>query len=141
MRRLYLVILACFLLVNCTAVSQPATVPDPTDAISYQVLNSSSLPAIMDAYELNMYAMLRAKGYRISSDITYVRVLRPLDQVASAYDQAAVASGWVLDTPLPAREQRILRTYRLGTQLLIVTLFAEANSRDGVVVMRLTADR
>jgi hypothetical protein len=39
------------------------------------------------------------------------------------------------------REQRILRTYRLGTQILLVTIFAEASSRDGVVVMRINADR
>lgn len=121
--------------------AQPSTVPDPSDALVYQVLNSSSLPAIMDAYEMNMYAMLRAKGYRITSDVSYVRVMKPLDQVATAYDQAAAANGWVMDPALPARDQRLLRTYRHGTELLIVTLFAEANSRDGVVVMRLTADR
>ena len=141
MRRLYLVMLTCFVLVSCTAVTQTSSVPDPSDAISYQVLNSSSLPTIMDAYALNMYAMLRAKGYRIVNDVSYVRVMKPLDQVVAAYDQAAIANGWSIDTPLPARQQRLLRTYRHGTQLLIVTLFAEANSRDGVVAMRLTADR
>lgn len=141
MRRLCIVILTCFTLVGCAAVAPSSVVPDPSDAVSYQVLNSSSLPAVMDAYELNMYAMLRAKGYRITSDVAYVRVMQPLAQVAQAYDQAAAANGWVSDAPLPARDQRVLRTYRHGTELLIVTLFAEANSRDGVVVMRLTADR
>ncbi len=141
MFRLCFVILTCFVLVSCITAAQNATVPDPSDAVSYQVLSSSNLPAVMDAYELNMYAMLRAKGYRITSDVAYVRVLRPLSDVASAYDQAAIANGWSIDTSLPAREQRILRTYRQGTELLIITMFAETNSRDGVVVMRLTADR
>lgn len=141
MRHLALAILTCFFLLSCTVGARTTAVPDPSDAIAYQVLNSSSLPAIMDAYEMNMYAMLRAKGYRITSDISYVRVMQPIDQVATAYDQAAVANGWTVDPPLPPREQRLLRSYRNGTELLIITLFAEANSRDGVVVMRLTADR
>jgi hypothetical protein len=95
----------------------------------------------MDAYALNMYAMLRAKSYRVTQDISYVRVQQPIDAVAQVYDQAATAQGWSIDTPIPARERRIVRSYRKGNAVVIVTLFAEVNSRDGVVVMRIMAER
>jgi hypothetical protein len=95
----------------------------------------------MQAYDNNMHAMLRAKGYRVTLETAYVRILRPIAEVAQSYDQAALANGWSIDPPLPPRDARILRTYRMGTELAIVTLFAEANSRDGVVSMRISADR
>ena len=134
-------ILTCFALAACTTVSSTATVPDPPDAQLYQVFGSSSLPNVMDAYDINLHAMLRAKGYRVTEETSLVRVLRPLNEVAQSSDQAAIDNGWSIDDPLPARENRILRTYRRGTAVLFVTMFAEANSRDGVVVMRLSADR
>ncbi|MBM4413790.1 MAG: hypothetical protein FJ040_10165 [Chloroflexi bacterium] len=141
MQRLLIIMLACFCLVACTAVEGDVTIPDPADAIAYQVLSSSSLPEVMQVYDNNMHAMLRAKGYRVTQETSYVRVMRPIDEVAQSYDQAAVSKGWeIVDAAVP-REQRILRTYRLGTQILLVTLFAEANSRDGVVVVRINADR
>lgn len=125
----------------CTVVEGDVAVPDPADAIAYQVLNSSSLPEVMQAYDNSMHTMLRAKGYRVTQETSYVRVMRPIEEVAQSYDQAATNKGWdIVDAALP-REQRILRTYRLGTQILLVTIFAEANSRDGVVVMRINADR
>lgn len=141
MQKFLLFILACFWLVACAGVNNETTVPDPPDAQLYQVLGTSSLPAVMDAYDVNMHAMLRAKGYRVTEETVKVRVLRPLNDVVASYDQAAIDNGWAIDDPLPARENRILRTYRLGTRVLIITLFAEANSRDGVVVLRLGADR
>jgi hypothetical protein len=128
-------------LVACTVVEGDVTIPDPADAIAYQVLSSSSLPEVMQAYDNNMHTMLRAKGYRVTQETSYVRVMRPINEVAQSYDQAALSKGWeIVDAAIP-REQRILRTYRLGTQILLVTLFAEANSRDGVVVVRINADR
>lgn len=141
MQKILLSILACFWLVACAGVNSETTVPDPPDAQLYQVLGTSSLPAVMEAYDMNMHAMLRAKGYRVTEETVKVRVLRPLNDVAQSYDQAAIDNGWSIDDPLPARENRILRTYRLGTRVLIITMLAEANSRDGVVVMRLGADR
>lgn len=141
MQRFLFIILACFWLVACAAVERDTTVPDPADAIAYQVLNSSSLPEVMQIYDNNMHTMLRAKGYRVTQETAYVRVMRPIEEVAQSYDQAALNKGWeIVDAALP-REQRILRTYRQNTQILLVTLFAEANSRDGVVVMRINADR
>jgi hypothetical protein len=141
MQRLLVIILACFLCTACGLTEADITVPDPADAIAYQVLNSSSLPAVMQAYDNSMHTMLRARGYRVTQETSYVRVMRPIDEVAQSYDQAAISKGWeIVDAAVP-REQRILRTYRLGTQILLVTLFAEASSRDGVVVMRINADR
>jgi hypothetical protein len=141
MQRLISIILACFLCVSCALTETDITVPDPADAIAYQVLNSSSLPAVMQAYDNSMHTMLRARGYRVTQETSYVRVMRPIDEVAQSYDQAAISKGWeIVDAAVP-REQRILRTYRLGTQILLVTIFAEASSRDGVVVMRINADR
>lgn len=141
MQRLLSIILACFLCVSCALTETDITVPDPADAIAYQVLNSSSLPAVMQAYDNSMHTMLRARGYRVTQETSYVRVMRPIDEVAQSYDQAAISKGWeIVDAAVP-REQRILRTYRLGTQILLVTIFAEASSRDGVVVMRINADR
>lgn len=141
MQRILLIILACFLVSACSAVEGDVAVPDPADAIAYQVLNSSSLPEVMQAYDNSMHTMLRAKGYRVTQETSYVRIMRPIDEVAQSYDQAALSKGWeIVDAALP-REQRILRTYRQGTQILLVTIFAEANSRDGVVVMRINADR
>lgn len=141
MQRTLLIILACFCMAACTVVEGDVAVPDPADAIAYQVLNSSSLPEVMQAYDNSMHTMLRAKGYRVTQETSYVRVMRPIEEVAQSYDQAATNKGWdIVDAALP-REQRILRTYRLGTQILLVTIFAEANSRDGVVVMRINADR
>ena len=141
MQRILIIILACFLLISCALAEADITVPDPVDAIAYQVLNSSSLPAVMQAYDNSMHTMLRARGYRVTQETSYVRVMRPIDEVAQSYDQAALSKGWeIVDAALP-REQRILRTYRLGTQILLVTIFAEASSRDGVVVMRINADR
>lgn len=141
MQRILIIILACFGLISCALVEADITVPDPVDAIAYQVLNSSSLPAVMQAYDNSMHTMLRARGYRVTQETSYVRVMRPIDEVAQSYDQAAISKGWtIVDAALP-REQRILRTYRLGTQVLLVTIFAEASSRDGVVVMRINADR
>ena len=141
MQRILLTILACFWLVSCAVVEGDITVPDPTDAIAYQVLNSSSLPGVMQAYDNSMHTMLRAKGYRVTQETSYVRVMRPIDEVAQSYDQAAISKGWQIVEAAMPREQRILRTYRLGTQVLLVTIFAEANSRDGVVVMRINGDR
>lgn len=141
MQRLLIIILACFWLASCTLTDADITVPDPVDAIAYQVLNSSSLPAVMQSYDNSMHTMLRARGYRVTQETSYVRVMRPIDEVALSYDQAAISKGWeIVDAALP-REYRILRTYRLGTQILLVTIFAEASSRDGVVVMRINADR
>lgn len=141
MRQIFITILACFLLASCTLVEADVYVPDPADSIAYQVLSSSSLPAVMRAYDNSMHTMLRARGYRVTQETTYVRIMRPINEVAQSYDQAAASKGWtIVDAALP-REQRILRTYRLGTQILLVTIFAEANSRDGVVVMRINADR
>ena len=141
MQRLLVIILACFWLASCALTEADITVPDPADAIAYQVLNSSSLPAVMQAYDNSMHTMLRARGYRVTQETSYVRVMRPIDEVAQSYDQAAISKGWeIVDAAVP-REQRILRTYRLGTQILLVTIFAEASSRDGVVVMRINADR
>jgi hypothetical protein len=141
MQRILIIILACFWLISCTLVETDIAVPDPADAIAYQVLNSSSLPAVMQAYDNSMHAMLRARGYRVTQETSYVRVMRPIDEVAQSYDQAALSKGWqIVDAAIP-REQRILRTYRLGTQVLLVTIFAEASNRDGVVVMRINADR
>ncbi len=141
MQRILLIILACFLVSACSVVEGDVAVPDPADAIAYQVLNSSSLPEVMQAYDNSMHTMLRAKGYRVTQETSYVRIMRPIDEVAQSYDQAALSKGWeIVDAALP-REQRILRTYRQGTQILLVTIFAEANSRDGVVVMRINADR
>lgn len=141
MRRVLLLILSCFVLVACTTTPVDKSIPDPVDAIPYKVSNTSSLPDVMQAYDNNMHAMLRAKGYRVTLETAYVRILRPITEVAQSYDQAALANGWSIDPPLPPRDSRILRTYRLGTELAIVTLFAEANSRDGVVSMRISADR
>ncbi|MFN5059771.1 MAG: hypothetical protein ACK5GU_07625 [Chloroflexota bacterium] len=141
MQRLLSIILACFLFASCGLTETDITVPDPADAIAYQVLNSSSLPAVMQAYDNSMHTMLRARGYRVTQETSYVRVMRPIDEVAQSYDQAAISKGWeIVDAAVP-REHRILRTYRLGTQILLVTIFAEASSRDGVVVMRINADR
>jgi uncharacterized lipoprotein YajG len=141
MKRLLITILACFLFTACALTESDITVPDPADAIAYQVLNSSSLPEVMQAYDNSMHTMLRARGYRVTQETSYVRVMRPIDEVAQSYDQAAISKGWeIVDAAIP-REQRILRTYRLGTQILLVTIFAEASSRDGVVVMRINADR
>jgi hypothetical protein len=141
MQRILITILACFWLISCTLIEADITVSDPVDAIAYQVLNSSSLPAVMQAYDNSLHTMLRARGYRVTQETSYVRVMRPINEVAQSYDQAALSKGWqIVDAALP-REQRILRTYRLGTQILLVTIFAEANSRDGVVVMRINADR
>jgi uncharacterized lipoprotein YajG len=141
MQRILTIILACFWLISCTLTEADITVPDPADAIAYQVLNSSSLPAVMQAYDNSMHTMLRARGYRVTQETSYVRVMRPIDEVAQSYDQAAISKGWqIIDAAIP-REQRILRTYRLGTQVLLVTIFAEASNRDGVVVMRINADR
>lgn len=141
MRFLLGCILTCFVLVGCGTVGDTAVFPDPPDAQLYQVLGSSSLPDVMDAYDVSLHAMLRAKGYRVTEETTMVRVLRPLAEVAQSYDQAAIDNGWSIDDPLPARENRILRAYRRGTVVLFVTMFAEANTRDGIVVMRLMADR
>jgi hypothetical protein len=128
-------------LVGCATTAQNSNIPDPPDAVVYQVRSSSNLPGVMDAYALNMYAMLRAKSYRVTQDISYVRVMQPIESVAQVYDQAAIAQGWSIDTPIPAREQRMLRSYRKGNAVVIVTFFAEVNSRDGIVVMRITAER
>ncbi len=141
MQRLLVRILTCFVLVGCATTTQNSNIPDPPDAVVYQVRSSSSLPGVMDAYMLNMYAMLRAKSYRITQDISFVRVMQPIEAVAQVYDQSATAQGWSIDTPIPARERRMLRSYRKGNAVVIVTLFAEVNSRDGVVVMRITAER
>ena len=141
MRRVLLLILTCFVAVACSVTQDVKSIPDPIDAIPYKVSNSSSLPDVMNAYDNNMHAMLRAKGYRVTDETTYMRIPRPIADVAQSYDEAALANAWQIDPPLPPRDSRILRTYRNGTQLLIVTLFAEANSRDGVVSLRITADR
>jgi hypothetical protein len=141
MQRLLLRILTCFVLVGCATTTQNSNIPDPPDAVVYQVRSSSSLPGVMDSYALNMYAMLRAKSYRITQDISFVRVMQPIEAVAQVYDQSATTQGWSIDTPIPARERRMLRSYRKGNAVVIVTLFAEVNSRDGVVVMRITAER
>jgi len=141
MRRVLLLILTCFVLVACTTTPVDNSIPDPVDALPYKVSNTSSLPDVMAAYDNNMHAMLRAKGFRVTLDTTYVRIMRPITEVALSYDQAALANGWSIDPPLPPRDSRILRTYRLGTELAVVTLFAEANSRDGVVSLRISADR
>ena len=103
MRKFLLSILACFWLVACAGVNNETTVPDPPDAQLYQVLGTSSLPAVMEAYDMNMHAMLRAKGYRVTEETVKVRVLRPLNDVAQSYDQAAIDNGWSIDDPLPAR--------------------------------------
>ncbi|RLT24348.1 MAG: hypothetical protein DWI30_01415 [Chloroflexi bacterium] len=141
MQRLLVRILTCFILVGCAATTQNSNIPDPPDAVVYQVRSSSSLPGVMDAYALNMYAMLRAKSYRVTQDISYVRVMQPIEAVAQVYDQSATAQGWSIDTPMPPRERRMLRSYRKGNAVVIVTFFAEVNNRDGIVVMRITAER
>lgn len=141
MQRIFVCILACFLVIGCATSTQNSNIPDPPDAVVYQVLSTSSLPGVMDAYALNMYALLRAKSYRVTQDISYVRVQQPIDAVAQVYDQAAVSQGWSIDPLIPARERRMLRSYRKGNAVVIVTLFAEVNSRDGVVVMRITGER
>ena len=102
MQRLLVRILTCFVLVGCATTTQNTNIPDPPDALVYQVLSSSNLPGVMDAYALNMYAMLRAKSFRVTQDISYVRVQQPMDAVAQVYDQAATAHGWSIDTPIPA---------------------------------------
>ncbi|MFM2032313.1 MAG: hypothetical protein RLZZ297_1078 [Chloroflexota bacterium] len=141
MPRMIVLILACFVLWGCAATQADTSIPDPVDAIPYKVSNTSSLPAVMQAYDNNLHAMLRAKGFRVTQETSYVRIPRPIGEVAQSYDQAAVAKGWSIDPPLPPRDMRILRSYRNGTELTVVTLFAEANSRDGVVSLRITADR
>lgn len=141
MQRLLVHILTCFVLVGCAVTTQNSNIPDPPDAVVYQVRSSSNLPGLIDAYSRNMYAMLRAKSYRVTQDISFVRVMQPIESVAQVYDQAAITQGWSIDTPVPARAQRMLRSYRKGNAVVIVTLFAEVNSRDGIVVMRITAER
>lgn len=141
MRRILLLILTCFVVAGCAATQDRTNVPDPVDAIPYRVSSTSSLPEVMAAYDNNLHAMLRAKGYRVTDETSFVRIPRPIAEVAQSYDDAARANDWSIDPPLPPRDSRILRTYRNGTQILIVTLFAEANTRDGVVSLRITADR
>jgi hypothetical protein len=95
----------------------------------------------MQAYDNNLHAMLRAKGFRVTQETLYVRIPRAIADVVQSYDQAALAKGWSIDPPLPPRDMRVLRTYRQGTELTVITFFAEANSRDGVVALRISADR